>query len=299
MILTPLQLRLALHWLGEAVLPAAARASLDAWLARAAAGGSERSFGLSLDARLQCVTLRVDGEYAGMQSEIEHELGAGGALAEEAPRFLALAALFEPPRGGHWIEARHDSFDRGWSFACDAPLARARAAAPRTEKNDVLGAWADEHGIDRIARFACSVAAGNRFTELHVQLPSEGALDAALDAFDALSVPPPSSAVLETLWALERPAMRLTLWLTAAGVSRLGIIVPTPTTEEMVALCLASGVDRARLAPIAALEGTLGIDRCARIEWLMRAIGPTVELHYETPNPAASSATVPPVTPSV
>jgi len=229
---------------------------LDAWLVKA---------GQVADAALGAA-VTTDGETLTFHLDVDEEGPAwlARALAAEGTEPPDLAALtscvetLRPGRTGWWIAARGEVLDRGWALGGDLPLDRALEIGGATEPARQLAAWAERHGVTRATRISRSLGRGNRYTELW--LPLDGVVEASageavLDGYRSLRVLPPPPWVL---WAADdRPAV-LSVWLTAGGVSKVGLLVARPRTDEVIRASLTAGVPEAAQLRFAEVEGVLG-----------------------------------------
>jgi hypothetical protein len=262
----PMRLKMALGFMPP--LPAARVAALDAWLAEAAAQRDAPGYQVAVPADLSSVMWRRASAARGSLSSIANDA--------ELARLDAVIERMHPARVGHYIDASADALDRGWTIPDDVPLARALAVATENAITARLEQFALAHGIDTCSRLARSLGAGNPFTELVIRLPD---LAQALTAFAALGVPAPGAAVVDALRIAARPGASLSIWLTDTGVSKLGVIISSPTTVDVLRVCAAAGL--ADMERLAAVEGALGVDGAARLECATTGSGTRIMIEYD------------------
>lgn len=279
----PLKMRMALGYLPA--LPEDTTEAFEAWLAAAAAAGSEPRarprYGVATDARFQAVAWRASYDAAGLARGLA-ALVEDVASDEELARLDVALEAAAPARVAHWIEARTGALERGWRVLGEQPLARALALADPNPKVVALAELGEAHGFGPVQRLGRSVGlGGNRFTEVLVRLPGAGeeALDLGLEAYRALKAPRLPGLLVEAMRMALRGPLSLSVWLTEHALSHVGLVLAHPTTVEVLRLGHAIGAEQ--MQPLAAIEGALGVEGPFEVECAVGAGGPTVQMEYE------------------
>ena len=274
--MTPIKLRMALAQVPA--LPADTGEAFDTWLAETASVAPR--FGFAVDARLEAVAARATFETGALPGGLAARF-EDLVAPDELVRLDVALEQTSPARVEDWLESRSGSLERGWRVPAQLPLARALALADATPKVVALAELGETRGIELVRGFGRSLGlSGHAFTEIVAALPGTGerALEIGLEAFRALEVPRLPPALVEAMRGTVRGPLSLRVWLTARGVSHVGLVLRQPATEDVLQLCRASEVDPLGLA---AIEGTLGVEGAAEVECAVGALGPTVELEYE------------------
>lgn len=162
-----------------------------------------------------------------------------------------------------------------------AVLAGARARRPEPEGRR-LSDFAEVNGIEVAHRLGRSAGLGGpRFTEVVGRLPGEGegALEVGLAAYKALKAPRLPGPLVEAMRAAVRGPIALSVWLTERALSRVGILLSSPTTIDV--LRLARELGAGDTSPLAAIEGALGREGPNEAECAIAGNGPTVQLEYD------------------
>jgi hypothetical protein len=258
---------------------------LDEWLASLPSPldpveETRLEFGVSVTANADRLTWRAAGtpdEFIPRLGDYFHERGVSG---QEMERISQAGAAIQPDTLGSWVEAGEQGFDAGWYFPVNVPLTQALEVAG-SQAGEALGAWAEESGVHTCTRLGRSVGTGHPFTELVLPLPAgdvEEQVYTGLRAFTALGIPPLPDEALGPLLFQAGERVALSVWLSATGVAKAGLLAAHPPTLLMLDLVQVAGVND--FEPLAALEGLLGVEGPEWIECQQRATGFGVELHY-------------------
>jgi hypothetical protein len=266
----PIQLRVALGLVPELPL-----APFEAWLAAAAVPAGDRPrFGLATTADYATTTSWTSVEAADAADYLLARF-EGVTADDELDLIAAVVERIEPARVGHFLEVSAGVLDRGWSLPIELPLARALALIEPNVAVERLLELADRRRLDACTRWSRSVGAGNPFTEVVLPAP----LEVALEAYDALAAPRPPPAVRDALAAAGATAAALSVRITRGGLSKVGVVLPAPSTVAVLRLCAAVG--RSDMDRLAAIEGALGVDGASSVEAAVFADRVAVEMAYE------------------
>jgi hypothetical protein len=264
----------------------AVAARMDDWLARMLSPNSPvdetvREFGVSVTADLGRLTWTVSGEAGAMIPVIGEYLTEVGVSEAELDRLAEADEAIQPARLGSWIECRGESLDLGWLFPVEMPLVQALDVVEPSVKRDQVGEWAARQGLETCSCLGRSLGVGHPYTQLCLPLPKTGLqqqLVAALEAFSSLSVPALSDQVVLSLLQGGPANLALSLWLSAKGLVKIGLVLPQPETWQVLHLCRALRIDEDEM--LAAFEGALGVEGPNAVEVQSFAGGSGIELHY-------------------
>lgn len=287
------RLRMALEQVREgigAVMQPSLR-PMELWLAGQPLplGEDEREpvrFSVGLSCDLRRVTLYAEGEAATMAEPIRELLDGVGAGERELERVGLAGRALRPGSAGSWIEScvvgERTSLDGGWFFPGELPLEGALAQADASAAKERYAAWATMSGADTCLRLRRSVGAGAPFTEVVALVPDEhdagGAATRALALFRALEVEGPPPSVRALIEAVPE-GLAASAWLTARGVSRVGVLLPAPSSRTVLQLADAVGAT-AHTDTLARFEGALAVEGPLYAECCRTEHGFGVELHY-------------------
>ena len=271
-VTVPLQLRVALG-----LVPGLPLRPFEAWLAAAAVPAGRRPrFGLSTTADHAATTCWTSVEPVDAADYLLTRF-AGVTSDDELDLIAAVVERVEPARVGHFIEVSAGAPDRGWSVPVEMPLGRALAMIDPNAAVERLLELAARRGLDRCTRWSRSIGAGNRFTEVVVPLPD---LALGLEAVAELGAPAPV-AVRDAVAAAGAAGTALSVWITRAGLSKVGLVLPAPSTVAVLRLCAAVG--RTGMDRLAAVEGALGVDGATSVEAAVFADRVAIQMDYELP----------------
>jgi len=201
-----------------------------------------------------------------------------GAPESEIDRLNDVGALINPGKIGSWIDmSAKTGMDGGWFFPVDMPLKIALDAADAGDAIKKFEEWADSRGVASVFLVGRDMgAAPPRQTEIKLKLPGdtfEDQLRVGLDAYSSFGFPPiPENALRILRDSPSSGGLQLSVITSSEGFVRLGLLVPNPSSETVVALCSVSGGNAEELA---AFEASLGRDAPSFVEYqyLMKNFG--------------------------
>ncbi|MEA3309304.1 MAG: hypothetical protein U9Q70_07320 [Chloroflexota bacterium] len=262
------------HWLGELLGPE----SLTRW--------PEIMLGVSLTADLRGLTWCVNDEAGAFIPRLARYFERAGVSADEMERIAQAGATFQPARLAGWFEIYEGNYNAGWAFPAPLPLAQALAHTASGPAVAPLAEWAARHDVTTCTRLGRAVGGEYPYTELQIPLPGadvEQQLAAAEDAFVVLDIAaPPPVPVLTALRQAANPDLGLSIWLSATGVVKLGLIAQQPSAGLVTRLYHAA--DHALDETRAAFEGVLDVPGPASIEGQRLAAGFGIISHYTLSN---------------
>jgi len=193
-----------------------------------------------------------------------------GAPETEIDRLNDVGALINPTRIGSWIDmSSKDGMDGGWYFPGDIPLKLAVEAADACPAVTKFTEWCDSHNISTLCAVGRDMgAAPPRQTELKIRLPGATAdeqIKKGLSAFSAFDLPEVPATPLGILQK-SRPesGCYLVVVTSSEGFVRVGLMVPRPSDETVMALCQCADGNSDEVAN---LEGALGATGPAFVEF--------------------------------
>ena len=244
-------------------------------------------FGVSLSADLRRLTWRVTDTSEDFIPRLADYFEKAGVSEREMDRIARMGEAIQPTRLGAWFEVLDAAFNAGWVFPVDLPFTQALACTEFSQARDQLAAWAEQHQVTTCTRLGRAVGAGNPYTELQLRLPGEDIeqqMEVGSSAFSALQVPQLPAAAWVALRDLGRPSLTtqsglsLSVWLSATGVVKTGLLVTCPSTRFVIQLCRAASLKPDET--LAAFEGALDVTGPAYVEGQQMSHGFGVECHY-------------------
>jgi hypothetical protein len=188
----------------------------------------------SIDAELVTTGWFLAAEIADIRTKIEAYFADFGAEQKEASLYEATVLSFKPTHAGIWAELGDDAIDTGWCFDMRLPFIRALAMADGGVVGPKLAKWAERHHIDAAFYIARSVGAQNPYYEIRVEVPSVAVME---DAFKSINVPFPNNAIVTNIfYDLARSGLAMSFWITAKGVTRIGMFGRRPPQDKILLL---------------------------------------------------------------
>jgi hypothetical protein len=236
---------------------------------------------VAVTADLQRLTLRAAGEASRYIPALAQFFQEVGAQEAEMTQLSQLGEQLQPATLGSWLEVRPDALDGGWYFPMTLPLTAALAVAHPTDSAQSLAAWAKSYGVETSTGLGHSMGGGYPRTEIQLLLPGEAIaaqLEAGLQLFEALDAPALPSIAIAALEELSPPGLVASVWLTAEGIAKVGLLSPQPPTKLIIQLCIAAGINQDDA--LAAFQGTLDVAGPNFVECQQVAEGLNVEVHY-------------------
>jgi len=240
--------------------------------------GMSIEFQVAASADMQKLTWRTAGPQNVFIQKMVDFFWNVGAPESEIDRLNDVGALINPVKIGSWIDmSAKGGMDGGWFFPVDIPLKLAVEAADGGPIIKKFSEWAEEHGVTSIFAVGRDMgAAPPRQTEMRFTLPGGDfaeQLRIAVSAFSSFGVPAIPDEAMKILQE-NPPSQRMTMSVitSAEGFVRLGLLVPSPKTQTVIALCNFAG---SKHEEIAAFEGSLGSQGPAFVEYqyLMKTFG--------------------------
>jgi hypothetical protein len=194
-----------------------------------------------------------------------------------------VGSVIGPPEVGHWLEARPGALNAGWTFPNPVVLDDVLGLLPAGPPVNALRQWAAQYGIDYVSRLGAAVGGGNPYSMIALPLPDEDDVErqmfVALQLLERLPAQFPPDEALAVLLSGIHGGLSVSLWLTARGVVKAGIVANRP--DRLLSLDLAQVVGVYDFEPLARVEGSMLVDGPAAAEALTRVNGFGVMLHYE------------------
>jgi hypothetical protein len=266
-----------------AVLPSASdtmRDELGRWMemvtpTEGGAPAADVKYGASTDAAMTTTTWRISAGAQRIRPGLEAYFADFGADAQEAARLEATLEMLSPQRAGIWIEMGDDALDTGWFL--DEPLDVTKVFA--TAGGGALGqkalAWTQRHGVKRTTYLARSLGAKKPYHDIFLEAPS---VDAAIELVRSFDLPPPNALVEQGLRRAATSKAGISVRLTEGGLTRVGILGRTPSTDAVLSLLATRDQREPKL--LAAFEGALGVRGASWAEHEIYAARTNLELHY-------------------
>jgi len=240
--------------------------------------GMAIEFQVATSADMQKLTWRTSGPQNIFIQKMVDFFWNVGAPESEIDRLNDVGALINPVKIGSWIDmSAKGGMDGGWYFPVDMPLKIAVESADKGFAVKQFEEWADARGISHVYVVGRDMgAAPPRQTEIKLKVPGhdfEEQVKVGLDAFSTFGFPQIPDNALKIL--KESPSsgnLSLSVITSSEGFVRLGLLVPNPTTETVLALCSISGGNNDELATF---EASLGKDAPSFVEYqyLMKNFG--------------------------
>jgi len=223
--------------------------------------GMAIDFTVATSADMQKLTWRTSGPQNIFIQKMVDFFWNVGAPESEIDRLNDVGALINPVRIGSWIDmSSKGGMDGGWYFPVDIPLKLAVEAADAGEAVKKFAEWAETNGIVSVFAVGRDMgAAPPRQTELRIKLPgatAEAQLHLGIEAFQAFDFPSIPDDVLKVMKGAQThfEGCTLSVITSSEGFVRLGLLVPKPSTETVLALLEIAGGNKSEMA---LFEGSL------------------------------------------
>jgi len=193
----------------------------------------------------------------------------------------------EPQLVGSWIGVWGGKVITGWQFFDPQPWPKVERMFGTHEAKYSLKKWVEDHGIERVERFAQSIG-DSPYSEVEFAIPGASVaeqvavLSAAFAQFTGASL---STAICDRLLGLPVAQFGLALRIRAGRIVRVGGLVPGTAIEDVAALCADAqlSVDPKLDKAVQALAGSV-----ARIEYSRAGDRSGVNVYIEPGEPAAA-----------
>lgn len=203
-----------------------------------------------------------------------------------------IGTLLEPKLVGSWIGVWGGKVTTGWHFCDPLPWEKVESMFGTHEAKYQLKKWVDDHGVERIERFAQSIG-DSPFSEIELAVPGKSAdeqVATVSKAFEELTGAPLSPVLRVRLAATDRAAFGLSVRIRNGKVVRVGALAPGVAAEGLEKLCgdAAVGFD----PKLPRLVHALGRD-VARIEYARAGDRAGLDVYVEpTGDPPKKAAAV-------
>lgn len=172
----------------------------------------------------------------------------------------------EPRLVGSWIGVWGGKVTTGWHFWDPQPWPAIEGLFGTHEAKFQLKKFVEDHGIERIERFAQSIGDAP-YSELELALPGatvDEQVAALSKAFEQFTGAPLDAVLLEHMRAVTAPQFSLAVRIRGGQVVRVGGLIPGIAINDIERLCADArvGVD----PKLSKLVGALG-DGIARVEY--------------------------------
>lgn len=242
------------------------------------------TLGVSLTADLRGLTWRVVDDAAAFIPRLARYFELTGVPGAEMERIAKAGAVFQPERLEGWLEVYEDNLNAGWAFPQPLPLipvleqlAEGPAVAP-------LRDWAARHDVTTCTRAGRAVGGEQPYTELEIPLPItdvDQGFTKGLDLFESLDIASLTAPVLTVLERSHTLGLKLSVWISATGVVKLGLIRTEPSGQLVFRLYHA--MQQRPDETLAAFEGALDVPGPSGIEAQRLSDGAGLTLHYKVP----------------
>eukprot|EP01118_Nematostelium_gracile_P019110 TRINITY_DN872_c0_g2_i2.p1 TRINITY_DN872_c0_g2~~TRINITY_DN872_c0_g2_i2.p1 ORF type:complete len:438 (-),score=129.48 TRINITY_DN872_c0_g2_i2:24-1337(-) len=207
-------------------------------------GLSSIDFTVATSADMQKLTWRTAGPQNIFIQKMVDFFWNVGAPESEIDRLNDVGALINPIRIGSWIDmSSKGGMDGGWFFPVEMPLKLAAEAADSGDAIRTFTNWADSNNISQVYAVGRDMgAAPPRQTELRIKLPGstlQNQVNLGLSAFTAFDFPPVPDDVVRMTQLKNGPSADsccLSVITSSEGFVRLGLMIPKPNTETVLAL---------------------------------------------------------------
>jgi len=241
------------------------------------ASGMSIDFHVATSADMQKVTWRVGGPQNIFIQKMVDFFWNVGAPESEIDRLNDVGALINPVKIGSWIDmSGKGGMDGGWYFPVDVPLKLAIEASDPGDAIQRFASWADLNKVTSVYAVGRDMgAAPPRQTELRVRLPGNDGrnqIKLALDAWRSFEIPAIPDEALKILHEMNETGVCLSIITSSEGFVRVGILVPRPSTQHVLALC---DVVMGNKDELASFEGSLRSEGPQFVEFqhLMKGFG--------------------------
>lgn len=234
-------------------------------------------FHVGASADMQKVTWRVGGPQNLFIQKMVDFFWNVGAPESEIDRLNDVGALINPVKIGSWIDmSGKGGMDGGWYFPVDVPIKLAIEASDPGDAIQKFSSWAEMNKITSVYTVGRDMgAAPPRQTELRLRLPGNDVhyqLKLAIEAWKAFDIPPMPDEAMRILHEMKEPGVCLSVITSSEGFVRIGILVPRPSTAQVIALCdVVQGVKD----ELATFEASLRSEgpQFAEFQYLMKGFG--------------------------
>jgi len=232
--------------------------------------GQTISFQVSTSINMEKITWRTKGPQSVFIQKMVDFFYIVGAPETEIDRLNAVGEDIRPEDIGSWIDmSAKGGIDGGWYFPVEITLPLALKAAEDGAHLTAIREWAAEHHVLKCQSVGRDMGAEPpRQTELCIELPEgdfASQLEIALSAvksFGFEEFPAPALAILSKT---KRAGLSLSINVSSEDeFVRIGILVPKPSTETVLALCEYMKVKHDDLGE---LEGSLCVDGPSWVEF--------------------------------
>jgi hypothetical protein len=185
----------------------------------------------------------------------------------------------EPDQVGTWLSWSAAGVDGGWHLYGDFDLNSALSKLPAQSALSTFRKWQLSAAVDSGWQLRRSLGEPSAMVELDVDLKPLGddPLPSLKNLFKSLQVQWIGASLVDLLGEEHEGPLDLQLVLTGKGLSRIGIIVPTPSRK--LALLLGALTDDKAHENLARVEGVLGVDGPVQLVF-SRAAGRWEVIYY-------------------
>jgi len=222
--------------------------------------GMAIDFTVATSADMQKLTWRTSGPQNIFIQKMVDFFWNVGAPESEIDRLNDVGALINPVRIGSWIDmSSKGGMDGGWFFPVDIPLKLAVEAADAGDAVKKFTEWAEASNVVSVYAVGRDMgAAPPRQTELRLRLPgatADAQVQLGIDSFTAFDFPPIPDNVLRVIKSGRNfEGSSLSVITSSEGFVRVGLMVPKPSTETVLALLDIAGGNKETMA---LFEGSL------------------------------------------
>lgn len=233
-------------------------------------GISEKiEFQLATSAKCQKLTWRACGPQNAFIQKMVDFFWNVGAPETEIDKLNDVGALINPSKIGSWIDmSEKGGMDGGWYFPVENTIKLALAAGDAGDPTELVAEWCTNNNVEQSFSVGRDMgAAPPRQTEIFLKLPGNDVnsqIELALDAFSTFQFPAIPEGALNVLREKSNVGICLSVITSAEGFVRLGILVPTPSTDCVNELC---SIVNASSSEIHALESAVQVNGPTFVEY--------------------------------
>ncbi len=200
-----------------------------------------------------------------------------------------IGEALEPKLVGSWIGVWGGKVTTGWHFWDPQPWTKVEAMFGTHEAKYQLKKWVEQHGADRIERFAQSIG-DDSYSELELAVPgdtAEAQVQTLSQTFQDFTGAPLATAVRDRLAGAGVPAFGLAVRIRGGKIVRVGALAPGMAIKDIEALCTDAKVGFDPKLP--KIVGALG-SGIARVEYGRAGERAGVDVYIDPGESAAKQA---------
>lgn len=234
-----------------------------------------------IDAQLTRITFLIDGPVHAFQPLIGDFITSVGASDSDKKTMIQLVSDLEPDQVGTWFTWSGVGVDGGWHLHGEFGLDDVLRWLPPQSALAAFQAWRASTGVKRGWQLRRSLGEPTPVFELDIDLEPLGAdpMPSLQKLYKNLQAQWIGASLVDLFAEEQVGSVNLKLALTEEGLSRIGLIVPSPSRK--LALLLGTLIDQNAHEKLARIEGMLGVEMPVQLVF-SRIIGSwDVTYYYE------------------